>query len=98
MNRIVEILKEIKPECDFSNSSDFIVDELLDSFDVVALVSELEESFHILIDGLPSVRGEQGLGGVEVNAVVDGLDVLPENFCSLEAIAAMVRKNGGTVA
>lgn len=77
MNRIVEILKEIKPECDFSNSSDFIVDELLDSFDVVALVSELEESFHILIDGL---------------------DVLPENFCSLEDIAAMVRKNGGTVA
>lgn len=77
MNRIVEILKEIKPECDFSNSSDFIVDDLLDSFDVVALVSELEESFHILIDGL---------------------DVLPENFCSLEAIAAMVRKNGGTVA
>ena len=44
---------------------------------MVALVSELEESFHILIDGL---------------------DVLPENFCSLEAIAAMVRKNGGTVA
>ena len=77
MNRIVEILKEINPECDFSNSSDFIVDDLLDSFDVVALVSELEESFHILIDGL---------------------DVLPENFCSLEAIAAMVRKNGGTVA
>ena len=42
MNRIVEILKEIKPECDFSNSSDFIVDDLLDSVDVVARVSELE--------------------------------------------------------
>jgi len=76
MKEIFQILTELRPELDFSTSENFIDDGYLDSFDVVALVSELEERFHILIDGL---------------------DVLPENFCSLEAIAATVRKNGGTV-
>lgn len=75
-NRIMKILMDIKPECNFSGSSDFITEELLDSFDIVALVSELEETFHVLIDGM---------------------DILPENFCNLEAIAALVCKSGGNV-
>lgn len=29
--------------------------------------------------------------------LVDALDILPENFCSAEAIAAIVKKNGGTL-
>lgn len=49
---------------------------MLDSFDIVALISELEESYQILIDAL---------------------DILPENFCSVEAIAGVVKKNGGAL-
>ncbi len=30
-------------------------------------------------------------------ATVDGLDIVPENFCSAEAIAALIRKSGGNI-
>ena len=28
---------------------------------------------------------------------IDGLDIVPENYASLEAIAELVRKNGGNI-
>lgn len=49
--KILRILGEMRPECDFKQSDDFILDGMLDSFDVVNLVSELEETFSISIDG-----------------------------------------------
>lgn len=49
---IIGILTELRPEFDFTQSTDFIEDGLLDSFDVVALVSELDSRFGISIDGL----------------------------------------------
>lgn len=76
MKKIVDILKEIHPETDFERSDDFIRDELLDSFDVIELVSGLEEAFGITIDGL---------------------DILPENFNSLENIEKMIVKSGGVL-
>lgn len=51
MDRIIETLREIHPEHDYTASSDFIKDALLDSFDVVVLVQKLERSFGISIDG-----------------------------------------------
>lgn len=70
------MLKDIRPEYDFTASADFIGDGLLDSFDMVTFVSELEDSFGI---------------------VIDGLDIVPENFATVETILATVRKNGGNV-
>jgi len=52
MDKILEILKNIRPEVDFSASSDFIADGLLDSFDMVTLVSDLDAAFNISIDGM----------------------------------------------
>lgn len=77
MDAILQMLTDLRPEFDFSASENFIDDGYLDSFDVVALVSQLEETFHILIDGL---------------------DILPENFSSLASIAGLVEKSGGTLA
>jgi len=51
MSEILSILNNIHPEYDYSVSQDFIADGLLDSFDVVILVSALEEKFGINIDG-----------------------------------------------
>ena len=48
---LLEILQELRPEHDFTDSEDFISDGLLDSFDIVTLVAELEERFSIYIDG-----------------------------------------------
>lgn len=51
MDKLLAILEEIRPEHDFSKSMDFITEGLLDSFDIVTLVSALEEHFGITIDG-----------------------------------------------
>ena len=55
MEKIIEILSGIRPEYDFKESNDFIEDGYLDSFDIVLLVSELESSFDVSIDGLDVV-------------------------------------------
>jgi acyl carrier protein len=51
MKPLAEILKEIRPEFDFTASNDFIMDGMLDSFDVVTLVSTLDKTFGISIPG-----------------------------------------------
>jgi acyl carrier protein len=51
LDRIVEILKDVRPECAFEKSGDFITDGMLDSFDVVTLVSALDQAFSISIEG-----------------------------------------------
>lgn len=63
MNRIMEILNQIRPEFDFSSSSNYIEDGMLDSFDVISLVSDLEEAFGIEIDGLDIVP--ENFSGIE---------------------------------
>jgi len=51
MDRLLEILGRIRPECNFETAKDFIGEGLLDSFDIMTLVSELEREFNIFIDG-----------------------------------------------
>ncbi|HZR21635.1 MAG TPA: acyl carrier protein [Verrucomicrobiae bacterium] len=52
MKRVAEILKGIRPEFDFTTSNDFIGDGMLDSFDMVLLVSALDKAFSVSIDGV----------------------------------------------
>ncbi len=49
--KILEILQDLRPELDFTESNDFIEDGYLDSFDMVALVSNLDKTFCISILG-----------------------------------------------
>ena len=76
METIKKILADIRPECDFESCSDFFEDGYLDSFVLVTLVAELDETYGISIDGL---------------------DIIPENFMSVETIAEGVKKNGGSL-
>ncbi len=55
MPTIEEILKEIRPEFDFTVSQDFIADGMLDSFDIVTLVSDMDKAYGISISGLDIV-------------------------------------------
>lgn len=50
--RILAILKDIQPDAEFENGKDFIDEAYLDSFDVITLVSALEEEFGVLISAL----------------------------------------------
>jgi len=48
-------LKDIRPEFDFTASENFVDDGMLDSYDIVTLVSELDKSYGISISGLDIV-------------------------------------------
>jgi D-alanine--poly(phosphoribitol) ligase subunit 2 len=45
--RVLSILKKIKPNIDFESNKRLLDDGVLDSFDVVTLVSELNQAFEI---------------------------------------------------
>jgi acyl carrier protein len=70
-NKVIEILSEIRPEFDFKVDVNYIESGMLDSFDVVTLVVNLDEEF-----------------GISIN----GTDILPENFCSIDAILQLLSK------
>ena len=52
MKTVLEILTDIRPESDFSGSIDYINEGLLDSFDVVTLVNDIEKNYGISIEGV----------------------------------------------
>ena len=49
MEKIIEILKSLHPDIDFENCTSLIDDKIIDSFDIVTLVSELSEEFDVSI-------------------------------------------------
>lgn len=49
--KIIESLGLTRPEFDFTESESFIEDGMLDSFDIVNLISYLDDAFNISIDG-----------------------------------------------
>ena len=50
-DRLLSLLNEIHPDEDFTSSENFIQDGLLDSFDVVLLVTLIEKEFSVVIPG-----------------------------------------------
>ncbi|MCQ2354243.1 MAG: phosphopantetheine-binding protein [Clostridia bacterium] len=68
---LLEILEDINSDIDYKTETAIIDDGLLDSFDIVALVGEMNDAFDINI------------------SVVD---LIPENFNSLQAMLALVDK------
>lgn len=49
MEKVLDILLKLKPNIDFSKETRLLDDKILDSFDVVMLVSELNQTFNIEI-------------------------------------------------
>lgn len=49
MEKLLAILKEIRPDVDFENETALIDDGILDSFDVVSIISELDDQFNVQI-------------------------------------------------
>lgn len=49
MEQLLEILKGIRPDVDFANETALIDDGILDSFDVVSIISELDDQFDVQI-------------------------------------------------
>ena len=50
MDKILEILKDIRPDVDFEHETKLIDDEILDSFDIISIVGEFNDTFDIEIN------------------------------------------------
>lgn len=53
--RVLKILKTINPVGNFENSSSFLVDGLIDSLDIIKLITLLETEFAISVEALDIV-------------------------------------------
>lgn len=69
--RIREILLELHDDVDYDREDCLVGGKILDSFDLVTLVTELGQEF-----------------GIDITAE----DFVPENFNSLDALAAMAER------
>lgn len=49
MERLLEILSTIRPDVDFINEQNLIEDGVLDSLDIVSIISELMDEYDIAI-------------------------------------------------
>ncbi|MBO5342087.1 MAG: acyl carrier protein [Lachnospiraceae bacterium] len=49
MDRLLEILSDLHPEIDFEECTTLIDDGILDSFDIVSLISEINEEYDVVI-------------------------------------------------
>ena len=49
MEKLLELLKGIRPDVDFENETALIDDGLLDSFDVVSIISEIDDVYGVQI-------------------------------------------------
>ena len=49
MEKLLELLKGIRPDVDFENETALIDDGILDSFDVVSIISEIDDVFGVQI-------------------------------------------------
>ncbi len=49
MEDLLEILRDLHPDVDFEKEKNLIDDGILDSMDIVSLISEISESFDVSI-------------------------------------------------
>ena len=50
MDELLEILSDVRSDVDFENEESLIDDEILDSFDIISIVSEINDHFEIEIN------------------------------------------------
>ncbi len=68
---IADILKKMYPDVSIDDNTRLVDDGILDSLDIVTLVTELNAAFDI---------------------VVPAVEIVPDHFNSVAALAAMVRR------
>ena len=50
MEKLIEIMSEVRPDLDFEKETKLIDDDILDSFDIISIVSEVNDQFEIEIN------------------------------------------------
>ena len=102
MDELMEILNELRPDVDFANETALITDGILDSFDIVALVGELNDAFDIEIkpnnlvpDNFNSAKAMMALieklqdeFGLRPRVAVHIVDLVPKDLADMRLIFA----------
>ena len=71
MEQLIEIMQSLHPDVDFETYEGLVDDGILDSLDIVTLITDINDAFDV------SIPAEE---------------ILPENFCSAEAMMALIRR------
>ena len=71
MEKLLQILNSIRSDVDFASETLLIDNGVLDSFDIISLVTELNSEY-----------------GINIGVV----DLVPENFNNVQAIAALIER------
>lgn len=50
LEKLIEIMKEIRPDVDFEKETKLIDDDILDSFDIISIVTEVNVEFGVDIN------------------------------------------------
>lgn len=49
MEKLLELLKNIRPDVDFENEKSLVDEGILDSFDIVSIISALDDEFGVQV-------------------------------------------------
>lgn len=49
MNELLEILSELHPEVEYENCNNLVDGHILDSFDIITIISEINEAYDVVI-------------------------------------------------
>lgn len=49
MEKLLKILEQLHPEIDFNECNTLIDDKILDSFDIISIISEINEEYDVVI-------------------------------------------------
>jgi D-alanine--poly(phosphoribitol) ligase subunit 2 len=49
LNKLLDILSKIKPHIDFETNKNLMAEGILDSFDIITLIGDINESFDVNI-------------------------------------------------
>jgi len=71
MEKLIELLKGVRDDVDFSECTTLVDEGILDSFDIVEIINLIDEEY-----------------GIEIPAI----EIVPENFNSVEAILNMIQR------
>lgn len=72
MEEILEILRDLHPDVDFESCDTLIDDKIIDSFDIVTIISEINEEFDVVIPA-EEIVPENFNSAEALNALVERL-------------------------
>ena len=73
MEKILEILDELHPDVDFETEEHLIDNKILDSFDIITIISEINEEFDVVIPA-EEIVPENFNSAAELFALITKLD------------------------